>query len=459
MKTLIFPISIILLAGCTDGPTRDNVIHDVKERSGFTMPQATTIGKINLPPGASLEDGITEDEAVAIALWNNAAFQETLVNLDIARGDLLQAGLLPNPIGSYTFSGDNKAMKYAFEFPIEALWMRPFKIRAAEADAEKVSHQLSQAGLNLIRDTRRAYSDMQQAKLQRELLDESLTLRRRLATMAKKRLDAGDISKHETNVADLDALAAEQNAAQAHFDIETAEERLRYVMGVGSFQGGLTLDPIPSPRCRTMDIAALVDEAMKHRPDALATKQAITAAEERSHLSLFGWLGVSGVADATSGKKTGHELSPGVKGSIPVFNQNQGNIERFTAEEERARRNEESVAQQIRLEVNQSYMLYRQACTQLDILQTKVKAGVETDLGRVEKAYAGGDVPYLMVLQASHAVIDTRLREAQLIGDVRRTGAELERSVGTRVNPEIHPGPTAAPPPSTPKEKNDANRE
>lgn len=456
MKTLLCSISILIIAGCTDGPTRGDVIRDVKERSGFTMPQATPIGTITLPPGASLQDGITEDEAVSIALWNNAAFQETLVNLDIAHGDLVQAGLLPNPLGSYTFSGGNKAMKYAFEFPLEALWLRPFKIRAAEAEAEKVSHQLSQAGLNLIRDTRKAYSDMQQAKLQRDLLDESLTLRRRIATMAKKRLDAGDISKHETNVADLDALAAEQNAAQAHFDIKTAEERLRYVMGVGSFQGDLQLDPIPSPRCRTLDITTLAEAAIKHRPDALATQHAITAAQERSHLSLFGWLGISGVADATSGQKTGHELSPGIKGSIPVFNQNQGTIERFTGEEERARRNEESVAQQIRLEVNQSYMLYRQACTQLDILQTKVKAGVETDLTRVEKAYASGDVPYLMVLQASHAVIDTRLREAQLIGDVRRTGAELERSVGTRVNPEIHPA--SALPSSTPNETSDANR-
>ncbi len=401
------------------------------------MPQTTTIGQVTLPPGASLADGISEDEAVAIALWNNAQFQEMLVNLDIARGDLLQAGLLPNPLGSYTLGVDNKAYKYMFEFPLEAIWLRPFRINAAEADAERVSHQLSQAGLDLIRDTRRAYNDMQQAKLQRDLWDESLALRRRIATMAQKRLDAGDISKQEANVANLDALATEQNAAQAHFSIQTAEERLRFSMGVGSASGELKLDPLPTPKCHNVDIAALVDKAIQNRPDAQATKSAIRAAEQRSNLSLLGWFGITGVADATSGRKNGHEFSPGIKGVIPIFNQNQGSIARFTGEEERARRNGQTVAQQIRLEVNQNYMLYRQACTQLDILQTKVKAGVETDLSRMEKAYASGDVPYLMVLQASHVVVDTHLREAQLIGDVRRTAAELERSVGARVNPEI----------------------
>lgn len=458
MKKWLLPIGILLLSACTDGPTREDVIRDVKERSGYTVSDRTPIGKIMLPPGTSLEDGISEDEAVAIALWNNAAFQEVLTDLDIAHGDLLQAGLLPNPVGSYTLSANNKAMKYAFEFPLEALWLRPFRIRAARADAEKVSHQLSQAGLNLIRDTRRAYSDMQQAQRQQELWDESLALRRRIATMAGKRLEAGDISKQEANVANLDALAAEQNAAQSHFDIKTAEERLRYAMGVGSFQGALELDPIPTPQCRTTDIEVLVSNAIRNRPDALASKSAIVAAQQRANLSLFGWLGITGVADAGSGRKTGHELSPGIKGALPVFNQNQGNIERSSGEEEKARRNEESVAQQIRLEVKQSYMQYRQACTQLDILQTKVKAGVETDLTRIEKAYASGDVPYLMVLQASHAVIDAQLRESQLVGDVRRTGAELERSVGTRVNPEIHE-PVSAPRSSTGKEKREAAHE
>ncbi|MET0155901.1 MAG: hypothetical protein ABW189_07365 [Rickettsiales bacterium] len=115
MKKIACSVSILLLSACAGGPTRDNVIADVEKRSGFSIPKETEVGKITLPPAASLEDGITEDEAVSIALWNNAAFQETLVGLDVARGDLIQAGLLPNPIGSYTFSTDNKPFKYALE--------------------------------------------------------------------------------------------------------------------------------------------------------------------------------------------------------------------------------------------------------------------------------------------------------------------------------------------------------
>lgn len=434
MRTSCIPIIVLLLSGCADGPTRDSVIADVRDRSGFTMPSETEAGKLALPPVASLEDGLTEDEAVSIALWNNAAFQETLVSLDMARGDLIQAGLLPNPIGTYAFSTPDKPFKYAFEFPLEALWLRPFRVRAARADAERVSHQLSQAGLNVIRDTRRAYSDLLQARTQFRLLKESLALRRNISGLARKRNEAGDISTQEANIAALDAMAAEQAATRGQYDIQANEERLRFAMGLGDHAMGIKLDPMPTPDCKKMDVAALIDEGLRNRPDALAARQATTAAEERANQSFFNWLGVTVIADATSGRTTGHELSPAARGSIPVFNVNQGNITRAGAETERAARGEVTMANQIRLDVNQAYVLYRQACSELSILQRKVKAEVKTDLSRVGNAYSSGDVPYLMVLQSTRAVIDTLLREAQLIGDARRAFSDLERSVGRRLD-------------------------
>ena len=50
-----------------------------------------------LPPDVQLEDGLSEEEAIATALANNAAFRATLAQLEMARGDVIQAGLLTNP--------------------------------------------------------------------------------------------------------------------------------------------------------------------------------------------------------------------------------------------------------------------------------------------------------------------------------------------------------------------------
>jgi len=249
---------------------RGDVSKDVEQRSGYALPHQTTLGQITLPPGASLEDGLTEDEAVMIALWNNAVFQETLVNVDIAHGDLVQAGLLPNPVGIFAFEMANKPLRYALEFPLEALWLQPIRVDAAKAEAERVSHQVSQAGLNLIRDTRRAYSDMLQAQAQADMFIESQTLRRRIAILAEKRFKAGDIALQEVNVTNLDALTAEQNAARSQFDIRTNEERLRFVMGVGTFIGELKLEAAPTLECTSLKQQILIEDALQTRPDMLA---------------------------------------------------------------------------------------------------------------------------------------------------------------------------------------------
>ena len=119
------------MVGChstPQGADQDSVSEHLTQRIGQTVKGATGMTDIVLPPGASLEDGLTEDEAVSIALWNNAAFQELLADLGIARADLIQAGLLPNPEFVYYFGVTDKPFKYLFDFPIEALWLRPIKV-------------------------------------------------------------------------------------------------------------------------------------------------------------------------------------------------------------------------------------------------------------------------------------------------------------------------------------------
>src|SRR5690242_6689209 len=75
-----------------------------------------------IPPGLSIEDGLTPDEAVAIALWNNADFRVQLTDLGFARADLLEAGLLRNPVLSLLFPLGPKQLEATLRFPIEVLW-------------------------------------------------------------------------------------------------------------------------------------------------------------------------------------------------------------------------------------------------------------------------------------------------------------------------------------------------
>jgi cobalt-zinc-cadmium efflux system outer membrane protein len=451
--------ALFALVGCQTpphAPDPNTVSAHLTQRVGQTVGCDAGTSGVVLPPGASLDDGVTDDEAVAIALWNNASFQELLVDLGLARSDLIQAGLLPNPEFVYFFGVTDKPFKYLFDFPIEAIWLRPIRVKAAAKEADRTAQRLTQAGLDLMRDVRQAYADVVLAKERVRIAGEAVRLRGRIAELAEIRLKAGDISPQEAATAKIDALQAEQDATRIGYDVPVFEERLRNLMGVGPLRGALPLDPAPPPACQTFDVDALTHEAMRSRPDALAAAEAVAAAEARLRFAKLGWVRLLGIADATSGKN-GHEFGPGLRFTVPLFNRNQGGVARAEAELERAVRNQKTVAYQIILDVQRAYLQYRQACAELDVLRTKVRPEVETAIRRAQAAYQEGNVTIFIVLETTRQLLDNYLREAVLTGDLRRFWAELERSAGRRLAPPVTP-PAPVTPSDMPPKKLDQSK-
>jgi cobalt-zinc-cadmium efflux system outer membrane protein len=167
------------------------------------------------------------------------------------------------------------------------------------------------------------------------------------------------------------------------------------------------------------------------------------AAEERLRLSKLSWFRVLFVGDATSANTpTDHVFGPALRFTVPIFNQGQGIIARAKADAERACRTQQTVHNQIVLDVYRAYAQYLQARSEIEVLQQKVRPEVVANINRAKQAYSRGNVPYLIVLEATRQLIDTFLREAQLHADLRRTWAELERSVGRHLEtPDKKPDP------------------
>ena len=233
-------------AGCQTAPTapdRATVSAALGQRVGHGVPGSVSPGDFTLPPGASLDDGITEDEAVAVALYNNAAFQELLADLGLTRGDLIQAGLLPNPEFLVYFPVTDKPVRYLFDFALESLWLRPVRVRGAAGEAERTAQRLTQAGLDLMRDTRQAYADAVLARERVRIAAESVKLRGQIAKLAESRLEFGDASEQETATARIDSLQAEQDATRVGYDVPVLEERLRNLMGIGPLRGSAAARP------------------------------------------------------------------------------------------------------------------------------------------------------------------------------------------------------------------------
>lgn len=125
-----------------------------------------------------LQQELTQDEAVQIALLNNRSLQATYEELGIAQADVVQVGLLRNPTFSASFRFMDKSVEghrcTNTEFSVDQdfldLLMLPLRKRVATAGFEQVKLRVSNAVLNLAADVRSAYYTLQADEQTLEML-------------------------------------------------------------------------------------------------------------------------------------------------------------------------------------------------------------------------------------------------------------------------------------------------
>ncbi len=319
----------VLFSGCAVHSVHDRsyVSESLASRTGHELPPA--VGEeLKLPEGMSLEDGLTEDEAVAIALWNNAQFQADLVMLGLARADLKQAGMLSNPLLSLLFPWGPKQFEATLTLPFEFLWQRPKRVAAAKLDVERVAENLIQHGLNLVRDVKFAYHELIFARKKSEIAREEAALLGEMAGIAGDRLAYGDISGLEETSVRLEASNVLEASVRWIRDAEIAEERLQTLLDLDQEEVSLPLISSPGKGDFSAEPFALLEAAYLARPDLRAAEIAIEAAGQR-----LGWersriFDFTAMLDANGEGKEGFESGPGFRLTLPIFDMNQAQISR-----------------------------------------------------------------------------------------------------------------------------------
>jgi outer membrane protein, heavy metal efflux system len=435
IRKLCIALLILLITGCTvETPyDRDYVSQGIQDRSDYQLGQVTTPGEFTIPEGVSLEDGLTKDEAVAIALWNNAQFQADLATLGFSRADLIRANMLPNPVFSILFPAGPRQLEMNLKQPIEALWQRPRRIAMAQYEAESLSGNLIRNGLGLIRDVQTTYADLLLARHKAHLAEDDVQLREKIAELARKRLEAGDISELTSSVAQVDSLRAKDTALRLSHEVIVLRHRLNAMLGKLSEDIPLRLAPSPmSPKTEdTLD--ELLTTALAARPDLRAAELSIEAAGAR-----IGWeksrvFKFIAEIDGDESNDGSFDVGPGFEVEIPLFNRNEGEIARAKAELEHSARQYEAVRQGIMLQVKESHTRYVAAHEEYELWQSSVVPSLQAAVGKAQESFAAGEVSYLLVLKAEQELIRARMRQAELAADLDRTAAQLNYSVGKKI--------------------------
>ena len=426
---------ILLVAGCAvQSPyDRSYVYRGINECTDYELGQVTEPGELNFPEGVSLDDGLSQDEAVAVALWNNAQFQADLAALGFARADLIEAGMLSNPVFSLLFPVGPKALEAKLSLPIDFLWQRPHRIAAAQLDAESLSENLIEHGLGLIRDVQTTYADLWLAQEQVRLAEEDARLRAQMRDLAQGRLRAGDISELVASAAYVDSLQAADTAKRLTKEAIILRQRLSALLGLVSNDMTFDVIPLDISSQSAVSIDELLETAFLARPDLRAAELKIEAAGER-----IGWekskvFNFIAIIDAKDKGEDSLTVGPGFAVEVPIFNQNNGRIARAKAELEQATRQYEAVRQKIIFQVREAHTRYVSAHEEFELWRSDIIPSLEKTVGQAQKSFASGEASYLLVLETMRKLLEVRMRQAELTAHLHRSAAQLNYCIGKKM--------------------------
>lgn len=446
-RTLLGCVLLCAIAGATAGcashqvTTTDDVAAALRTRTE-TAARVAGVVTPEAPAGVAIDDGVTANEAVALALWNNPTFQANVSQLGFARADLLDAGMLTNPVFALLLPWGPKQFEGTLRWSAEVLWERPRRVAGARLAANAAAERLVQSGLDLVAAVRVAHADLALQTDRERILRDAATLLARIDALTQTRLRAGDIGELEARAASVDAARARQDVERAAHDITIARERLRQAIGLSS-DVALTIGTAAAPLAACAAPADLLREALAARPDIRAAELTVEAATAR-----LGWersrvLSLTAVLDANGQGRDGFEAGPGIDFSLPIFNRNQGGRARAHAELQRAAAAYVAVQQQVALELRESSAQLAQARQSSDAWRSTIVGPLETNLTAAERSFAQGDTSYLFVLENSRRLIDARLRARELEADQQRAHARVERALGRSCGQSSQESPRA----------------
>jgi cobalt-zinc-cadmium efflux system outer membrane protein len=434
------------VAGC--GPVPDNRFSQVQSLTADRLGQRVQWNghtaddrEVERAIDGLLARPLTVEAAVQVALLNNHKLQATFEDLGIAQADLVQAGLLKNPVLDLNVRfPDRKPFKTYLDFAAAENLLDIFLIPARKKIA---AGQLAEAEANVAHDVFSLAGETASAFYAWQGAQQMVELRQSIADASSASLDAAQRLREAGNTTELDYLSERAQAARAKVELAAAQseaadnrERLNALMGVWGARIGWGA-PARLPKLPAGDVPADGLEAL-----AIQQRQDLAAAREEilTQSRIYGFtVDTRFFADADAGIEAEREtdgqwrIGPTIALPVPLFDQGQAAIARAAAIVRQSRQKYVALAVEIRSQVRaaRTRMLNaRQAAVMYhdDILPTQTRLLEQTQL-----RYNGMLVGVFQLLQAKRDQIDAAAQYVQSLRTYWMARAELERAVGGRL--------------------------
>ena len=280
-RLAIAALALIALSGCATlssdggfGPVEQTV----KGRLGKEVKWARSDADrdaIDRRVAQLLEQPLSADDAVQIALLNNRGLQASFAELGISEADRVQAGRLPNPGFSFgrLTQGSGLEIDRSIQFNLARLLMLPTINQIESRRFEQTRGAVALSVLSLASETRKAYFLAVAADETGRYMLQVQTAAEAGAELARRQAQAGNWNKLQQAREQSFYADAALNLARSEQARSTARERLTRLMGLWGPQTDFRLpERLPDLPKAPNDLPDIEQTAMAQRLDVQAAK-------------------------------------------------------------------------------------------------------------------------------------------------------------------------------------------
>lgn len=362
-------VALVVLAGCTTF-SRDGGFNTVSTTASERLGKEALFVRTEQDRDAVaqrtrelLGKPLAMDDAVQVALLNNAGLQASYAELGISEADLVQAGRLPNPGFSFsrTHWSDNFGITRTFSANVLAILTLPLATRIESRRFEQTKLETADAMLKVAADARRAYVSAVAAEQSAKYAEQVKDSASAGAELAHRMQQAGNASRLDYAREQAFYADAATQVAKARQQAFAAREKLTRVMGVWGAATQYSLPerlpdlPKERPELKDLEVFAMQNrldiQAARLRTQGVATSLGLSKATRFVNALEVGYLNNF---ETDKGHERGYEISV----EIPIFDWGSAKVARAEALYMQSANKLAQTAVDARSEVRESYVAY-----------------------------------------------------------------------------------------------------
>lgn len=401
------------------------------------------------PSRAALPDPLTLDIAVREALDYNYEVRQAAVRVRQRSGEAAHAGrpVPDNPVLQIEAGRREAPDDTSTDIGIsvsQALWTggkRGSGRAAADARIKAAREELDYLRTSVAARTRRAYLQVLLAHEAARTAQRLVELTREVASFARRRLEAGEATEMEVNVATIGVGRARSELAQAQRDRARARLTLAELLALDPRHELRVTGRLKPVALELPERDALLQRSLERRRDLAAAARTMVAAREELKLADRQAIPNLTVTGFYNREESADIAGIGLSLPLPLLHRYSGEQQAADARLARARLKRDALQQQVRREVLEAVADYRAAREQVEVLGGNTLGAAEKNLHLTRIAFQAGKVGAPAITSAQDNLLDVRRTYLNALDELITAGTALERATGGLIRMAQGAGP------------------